>query len=643
MLPDIDRLLVPDADASRLKGESLTALDKIPSAISTARGKEPAQLVAVLISSAEQLLLSGNFEQASEYADEASRMNTGTKERLRALILVGTAMSFLGKLDDSENALLEAVKLARGSSDIAGLADALFSLAHCVLLVRGKFWLAISYLEEAQILYNQTGRDHWGWHLVSSQIHIIMGERQQAHQILYETVKDIEPATPVAGAYYYLWACLTNDEGEFDRAKEYLRLGLRIAIQTGMPDLILGLRLEHSRYYRLIGKPSIAREWVEDALKQAKFHKLIYSEALAYRELAQSSWQTGHIKLAEEELASALEILNRLKADYDRAYTFYLRALWSLHTRSPIAEQAWIEAATAIIDGGYAFILEKDQESAIPLTAAWLHGDSPEGRKMAEQLLEHLAQVPPQAIRVSTLGQFTVWKGKKLIPEKAWLRRRAGELFRYLLLQPKRTAGKDAILEALWPDSIVDSNNDILHQATSALRRLLEPELPGKFPSRYLIYEGDQISLRLPPGSVVDFEVFRMNLQAAIQSCRTDQIQEVLQLYGGELFPQDQFSDWSTELRTHLAELDQQGLLALAKGHLEQERYADALESVRQVLKLDPWNEEAVLIGMKTHIQLDSSPNALRLYNQLRESLLKELGIPPRQDLRELAETILHR
>jgi hypothetical protein len=118
MLPDIDRLLVPDADASRLKGESLTALDKIPSAISTARGKEPAQLVAVLISSAEQLILSGNFEQASEYADEASRMNTGTKERLRALILVGTAMSFLGKLDDSENALLEAVKLARGSSDI---------------------------------------------------------------------------------------------------------------------------------------------------------------------------------------------------------------------------------------------------------------------------------------------------------------------------------------------------------------------------------------------------------------------------------------------------------------------------------------------------------------------------------------------
>ena len=114
-------------------------------------------------------------------------------------------------------------------------------------------------------------------------------------------------------------------------------------------------------------------------------------------------------------------------------------------------------------------------------------------------------------------------------------------------------------------------------------------------------------------------------------------------MYAGELLPLDQYNDWTTELRTHLAELHIEGLVVLARIHLELERFADALECVHQVLRLDSWNEEAVLIGMQTHLRLGSAPHALRLYNQLAQTLSVDLQLSPRPDLRELAQNILNR
>ena len=643
MLPDIDPPLVPRADASELKGDPQSVLETIYSAITDARGKEPAQLIGVLLESGAKLAHAGDYFQAKRYADEALQLNPSLPQQIEAQLLTATCAGQLGNLLYAEDVFQNTAELCRKISDRRGLAKALNGLASSVLLARGKFSLALAYMDEAHTIFNELGDNHWGWPWLRTYVYLTTGNRQSARHILYEMVKEIEPATRIAGAYYYLWARLAIDEEEFERAREYLRLGLRIATQTNVPDLNIWLRLEHSRFYRRTGKISTAREWAEEALRLARRSHLSFFTGLAQVELAQVLWQYHDHANAFQEISAAVETFKELQADFDLAVAFFLRAIWVQNIDSPDAGQAWNDAARAILAGGYAFILEKEQEQAFYLTTYWMRSTKSEIHEITERLLEQLAQVPPQALRVATLGQFSVWKGRLLMQDKAWQKRRAGELFRFLLLQPNRTASKDMIIEALWAEHDIDSGSNLLHQSTSALRRVLEPDLPDKFPSRYLAYEGEQISLKLPLGSVVDFEVFEQNLRSAIQARRAEYIQDALHMYAGELLPLDRYNDWTTELRTHLAELHVEGLVVLARIHLEQERFADALECIHQVLRLNSWNEEAVLIGMQTHLRLGSAPHALRLYNQLKQTLSKDLKLSPRPDLREMAEKILNR
>jgi DNA-binding SARP family transcriptional activator len=61
-------------------------------------------------------------------------------------------------------------------------------------------------------------------------------------------------------------------------------------------------------------------------------------------------------------------------------------------------------------------------------------------------------------------------------------------------LQPDKSASRDVITDALWPDLDPEVAADTLYQATSTLRRIFEPDLPDKFPSGYLVIEGERIT-----------------------------------------------------------------------------------------------------------------------------------------------------
>lgn len=565
------------------------------------------------------------------------------QEESAGQILLAVNFARSGQLEEAEKKFHRVLANSFSSDQKILGAVTLHNLACCVWIPRGKFHLALSYGEQASFLFTQSGISHWGFPAIQTLIYLTMGDRRQARNRLLEMVNKVEPATRIASIYYYLWARLSLDDQEFDKAHEYLRLGLRIVTQNRHPDLDILLRIEQSRYYRKTGRPSLAMEWAEEAFRRAQDRKIPYYIGQAAVEVAQVWHENQESARAFDMLEYASELFASLHCEYELARAAYLSALWKFQFHHPQAEQAWKLAVQVISRGGYAFLLEKDQERAFHLVSSWMRSGTPETRQVSGQILRALANVPPPPLRIVTLGRFAVWKGHIPIPSKAWLRRRAGELFRFLLLQPERKAGREVVLEALWPEHDTHSAADLLHQSTSALRHILEPDLPEKLPSRYLNYEGEEIRLVLPAGSIVDFEVFRTQLRSAVASRRADALQEALDLYQGELLPMDRYREWTDALRTRLAELYLEGLVTLASLFLEQERFTDALDRVYQALHLDPWNEEAVRVGMLTYLKLGSAPYALRLYRRLVEVLNRELGINPRRDLQELAESIQNR
>lgn len=586
-------------------------------------------------------LHTGMYDEAALAAHESLACDPHHPAGVDAHLILGLCAAETNSLDEADQHFHRAAQTAHLTGNRLGLARAIHHRAVNIQFVRGKFQLALSLMEEAHSIYRETQSSGWSMPWLRAYIYILTGDRRRARQALDEMVHDVEPATWVAGAYYYLWASLCIDEEELDRAREYLRLCLRIATQTGSPDLNLWARIQQARFYRKLNDLPTARDWAEDAVRMARSMNKSLLEGQALLEWAQNVHPVDPDG-AENAVSRAVSLFTALPAAYDLTLAQYFLALWA-NPSSPEGVQRWLDFANGVTENGYAFLLEKEQEAAFPLLVAHLRGEDARARTCAELLLSQLSNVAPPPLRIVCLGGFAVWKGRHLIPEKAWNRRKAGELFRFLLLQPTRSAGRDAILEALWPDRGLDSGFDLLHQSTSALRRILESDLPDKFPSRYLSFEGETLTLVLPPGSSVDYENLQNQLTPAVQSMDPEKIQAALRRYTGDLLPDDRYADWTEEMRTKLAESRQAALLSLTRLLLGQSQYADALDCVRQIIRADPWDEEAVLLGMQCYLALNSVPHALRLFSRLEQTLHNDLGIEPRQDLRELARRLKNR
>jgi DNA-binding SARP family transcriptional activator len=357
-------------------------------------------------------------------------------------------------------------------------------------------------------------------------------------------------------------------------------------------------------------------------------------QGIALIERARATWDGGDLSTAEADLRSAIDILGRLQAAFDLARARLLLAALLYQQQRPEAMAAWLEAMRAMITGGYEFVAEQERTLAFPLIAAYAESPHPDVKAMSTVLLAHLQQIPPPPLHIRGLGRFEVRQQARIIDDRAWSRRRAGELFRLLLLSPQHSLSREQVLESLWPDRDPTTTDDSLHQTTSALRRCLEPDLPSKFPSRYLKVEGGRISLVLPAGSWVDFEAFESLIQ--------DQAwEQALVLYEGDLFPADRYADWAAGPRERLLLKFHQALLVVGRQHLQVGRFQEALEASHRILAVDPWNESAVLLGMRASIAMNQRAEALRLYRELECTLQKDLGIAPQDEVRILYESLL--
>lgn len=643
MLHEIERLLA-ESEIMNAGGDTENALKRLYQAAEEARQIHAGKLLAqAQIKIAQILTVTGKPGEARQHAEEALSLEQNGQLAVDAYIVLGTAASHSGQLHTAEDYLQRAAEISRSLNYQIGLANTLESMAMRVYLPRGQFDIALATIEQAAELMRECKEVSWSLPYLRAYVYHIRGDRQRMRRALDELLPMIKPATPVAGLYYYLWAGLALDEEEFEKANEYLRLALRIANHCGAPDLNILVRIETSRYYRLNGDAPVARTWAEDATRFARRANLTFLTGVAMIELALACWAAGDLDATEASLLEAREILTANESAYDLARVIFLLAVIDDRQKKNQSSKTWLEACDHILKGGFFFILERKRTLAFPLLASHLRSRNARARSAAENMLQHLLRVAPPPLRINALGQFAVWQSRRLIPDNAWGRRKAGELTRYLLLKPNHSAGREEVLDSLWPESSPSTAMAQFHQATSTLRHILEPDLPDKFPSRYLTVEGERVYLNLPPGSVVDFERFEQILPPAMRSMAVDDLEQALSLYTGELFPMDRYNDWSASRRESIEELYQRGLLALGQAYFQQKQFFESLECARKILSRDSWNEDAVLLGMQSYVNLRDAPRALRLYMDLEDTLSKELNLKPRADLRTLAQELRQR
>ncbi len=577
----------------------------------------------------------GHYEQARTLAEQAlTHTDPDAPSRADALLVLGNCATETNDLAAGEDFYRRAIDLSQQLGYYRALFRGLHDMSAGVYIPRGQFDLALAADEQAyRIARERNLLDMIQFPLISmAWAYQLIGQRQRAHTALNELSQVVSCGSSSQGYYYALSAEVAQDEGSPETALALHTHARSIAEATGEPGLNIWMRLSLSRYHHINGSAADAFAWANDALTIAIRVRYRHLQGLALTARGRAAWDIGDLPIAESDLRAAVEILSTLQAAFDLARTRLVLAAFLHQQQREEAAAVLRDAAHGIVSGGYAFLLDQEGSVAFPLIAAYLNSADTDLAEACAACMEHLKRVPPEPLRVATFGSLCIWQGRRAIPRNA-LRRHAGELFSLLLLNPSHSLSSEQFSGSLCPDQDPGSARVQFHHATSTLRRALEPELPDKFPSRYLEVEEGRITLHLPPGSSVDFELFEAH-------CQSGKWEDALSLYRGEFLHEYLYAEWATTPRLRLVRLYLRALLAIAEQKLSHGLFQEVLDACHRVLAIEPWQEQAVLLGMQACLGLNDRAQARHLYHNLENSLHQDLNTEPPKELQLLYQSL---
>ena len=595
---------------------------------------DPEAVASALIQLAHLHFRQGRYSRTRTLVEEVLRdAPPDSPRRCDALRMLGNCAAELGYPDCAEDYYYQAIDLARQLDYRYALYKCLHSLATNIYWPRGQFDLCLAAGNEAlrQAKALDLGDELWFPLSDVAWVYWSTGQRALANQVADQMEAVVSPGSLGEGFYCCLRAgqvepgegFLTHVLPLFDRARS-------IAEATGDPGLNVEVRLGLCRSCRAVKDLPAAMTWADDAVAVSVRMNYRQFQGLALIERGRTALEMGDLMKAEGDLRAAIDIAEQLRSNFDLARaSLYLAALLSAQN-DPVANAVWQKTVRLILDHGYEFLIEQERSIVLPWVADTLGASDPLLANTSAALFDCLMRTPPALLRVKTFGQLSVQVGSNLISRESLRRRRAGELLALLLSCPGYTLSLEQITEAMCLGKEPGAAVHFYHHAISALRHLLEPDLPDRrFPCRYLEVSEERVTLIVPPGSKTDFLEFE-------QSIRDKGWEKAVTLYQGEYLPMYRYAEWAISLRQHYADLYEQALLAQAEERLRVGDATTCLYLAQRALLHNACQEQAVELGMRAALELGDRVMAFKLYRRLEMKLDKELGVVPRKELQEL-------
>jgi DNA-binding SARP family transcriptional activator len=239
------------------------------------------------------------------------------------------------------------------------------------------------------------------------------------------------------------------------------------------------------------------------------------------------------------------------------------------------------------------------------------------------------------SLRIELLGGFRVAVGARAVPEEAWRRRKPAAVLKLLALAPGHRLHRERVMDALWPELAPDAAAANLRKAVHHARRALD-----RADGAGLIVSAGEL-LALPAAALwVDVDALRSTGAQARRSADPSVYEQALELYRGELLPEDRYEDWTAAPREEL-EAEVAALLEELAGLLEGRGELDgAIRAATRLVAAEPLREEVHLRLIRLYALAGRRGEAVRRYAQLQETLDAELGIEPSAEAQRLYEEV---
>jgi len=241
-------------------------------------------------------------------------------------------------------------------------------------------------------------------------------------------------------------------------------------------------------------------------------------------------------------------------------------------------------------------------------------------------------------LRVVLLGTFRVRVGDRAVEPSAWRLSKARDVIKLLALARGRRMQRDEVLELLWPNSDIDSAANNLYQVLHAARKAIDSA--GGEGRALLALDTETLTLCPDGGLWVDVDEFEVAARQALASHARSDYDVALNLYPGDLLPDDRYAEWATGRREILRRLSldlKRGLADALEADLETSAAADVL---RQILAEDPTNESIHRNLMRIYAMSGDRNSAARQYDVLEQVLHDELGVAPDKTSQSLRDGI---
>lgn len=246
------------------------------------------------------------------------------------------------------------------------------------------------------------------------------------------------------------------------------------------------------------------------------------------------------------------------------------------------------------------------------------------------------------------LGPFRVYRNYGRTPINNWRRRQSLTLLKYLLTYRGRPIHREVLIDTLWPGLLAENGLPRLKVVMCSLRHTLEPDLEFARTSSFILREGDCYLFNAESKPWIDVDRFEHSVKRGQRFARDGDKERALveyrkaeTLYTGDYLEEDLYEDWCAEEREWLKELYLTLLTKMTVLYIEEGEYERGLECCRKALPRDPLREHIHRMTMKGLWLSGRRGEALRQYLLCRETLHRELGVPPLPETVELYERIL--
>jgi pentatricopeptide repeat protein len=241
-----------------------------------------------------------------------------------------------------------------------------------------------------------------------------------------------------------------------------------------------------------------------------------------------------------------------------------------------------------------------------------------------------------------------------MITSGIWQRKKAAQLFGFLITNRHRWLLRDQICQWLWPEEDQATAESQFKVTLNSLNTALEPARPPRTPPFYVRRQGSAYRFCPPDGVWLDVAEFEAHIarglarlavangdsSAPAMSQAREELAAAIGLYYDDYLSDYLYEDWAREEREQLLGRYLEAATSLAELLARQNQLPETIRLCEMILARDPCWEQAYGILMRAYARQGNRRKALATYERCARNLRMHLDVAPLPETTRIYEEI---